>query len=321
MRFRRFTNGSWWDWDGAAWVIVAGAQCETWGSPLASPSASLVAEANAQLVDNGGQPVVETWTDGVLYLFSAGPVIRPCASLGTGLFGLPVGVGATRPFDAAERFPSGDSTGLGFVAPSDVLLYRNMWNDYVLDTIRVASACATSYASLAQNEQNADAKAAESAMSVSLQKTSDDLLALWNLYANQTDDFIVANGGSIVQQYQQAVVTAGSVRQTLVGDKCPMTYIDANNNIVPAVAGPDTGLQVKVISRIEGLGILAKGILQIIVGTAEGAVHVVGSAADWADKQTSKLANVLSEPWPWIAVVAVVGGGLAFYYVPRRRAA
>jgi hypothetical protein len=200
-----------------------------------------------------------------------------------------------------------EAFGLGFVTPGDVLLYRNMWNDFVLDTVRVASGCSQAYASLSQTEQNPAAKAAETAMATSLQKTSDDLLALWNVFAGKTDDFIVLNGADVLKSFQDTVVTAGNVRATLVGDQCPMSYIDANAQIVQASTGPDTSLQVQVISRIEGLGILGAGVLQIMVGTAEGAVHLVGSAAQWAGRQAEKAANILGTPFPWIAV-AVAGG-------------
>lgn len=87
----RFFDGGWWWWDGYGWAAYSGAQCTSWGAPLAAPPADLASEAIAQVSANGGQPVVETWTDGITYLFAAGPVIRPCAALGYALSGSPVG--------------------------------------------------------------------------------------------------------------------------------------------------------------------------------------------------------------------------------------
>jgi Transglutaminase-like superfamily len=91
--FRRFFDGFWWDWDWDrdTWVYIAGEQCERWGDPLSAPPAALVDEASAQLADNGNNPVIEQWEDGVLYLFSAGPIIRPCVATivaATGVYGL-----------------------------------------------------------------------------------------------------------------------------------------------------------------------------------------------------------------------------------------
>lgn len=212
-----------------------------------------------------------------------------------------------------------DGFGLGFTTPGDVLLYRNMWNDYVIDTVRVSAACAQAYGSLAQNEQNAAAKAAEEQMSVSLQKTSDDLLALWNVYAGWSDDLIVGNGAQILKSYQDTVVTAGNVRATMAGDKCPMSYIDKNGQIVAPVDGPDKSLQVQVISRIEGLGILAGGVLEIIEATGAGAVKFVGTAAQWAGKQAEKAANILSTPWPYVAIAVVAGGVIVWRTWPKSR--
>lgn len=62
------------------------------------PSVALRAEAIAQLAASDGQPVTETWDDGVMYLFEAGPIVRPCISTASdGLYGLPAGLGANEP--------------------------------------------------------------------------------------------------------------------------------------------------------------------------------------------------------------------------------
>lgn len=250
----------------------------------------------------------------------------------TGLEGIPadgefVGVGAVGRFVApssdAERLSLGgriaQGFGLGLVTPSDVLLYRNMWNDYVLDTVRVARGCSDAYGALAADEQNPQAKQAELELQTSIGKMSDDLLSQWNVFAGKSDDFIVTQGADIVQTLQQTVISAGTVRQTLSQtDKCPMSYVDATGQIVSPVEGPDTSLQVSVISHIEGLGILGAGILQILVGTAEGAVAAAGGVADFVGKQAGAAARILSTPWPWIALLVVVGGGLAVYYVRPR---
>lgn len=209
--------------------------------------------------------------------------------------------------------------GLGIFTPGDVLLYRNMWDDYVLDTVRVCQSCSAEYTSLAQGEQNPAAKDAENALATSIGKMGDDLLAQWNVFAGKSDDFIVLNGATIVETFQNTVKSAGNVRASLEQNHCPMSFLAQDGSIQTPSPGPDTSLQLQIISRIEGVGVLAAGILEILVGTAEGTVQVVGKAADFAAQQAKGIAGALSTPWPWLLVATVVGGVLVWKYVPSRR--
>jgi hypothetical protein len=81
-RLRRFFRGIWWGWDGWDWVPIEYPTC-SWGAPLQNPPGDLYAEAIRQ-ISAQGPGVIETWTDGVTYLFGPGPSIYPCVG---GLYG------------------------------------------------------------------------------------------------------------------------------------------------------------------------------------------------------------------------------------------
>jgi alkylation response protein AidB-like acyl-CoA dehydrogenase len=83
-----------------------------------------------------------------------------------------------------------------------------------------------------------------------------------------------------------------------------------------------------VIARIEGAYISTKGVLQILgygVGEIlEGATDQAQAAAKGLKETAQGISKAITSPWTWIgisAVVAVVGGGLLVYYMPRSRSA
>jgi hypothetical protein len=82
-RLRRFFRGFWWGWDGWSWYVIAAPTC-AWGPPLQNPPGDLYAEAVKQVAAQG-PGVIETWTDGVTYLFGPGPSIYPCVGGLTGV--------------------------------------------------------------------------------------------------------------------------------------------------------------------------------------------------------------------------------------------
>jgi hypothetical protein len=207
--------------------------------------------------------------------------------------------------------------GLGLVTPGDVLAYRTAWNQYVLDTVRVANNCASAYTALAAKETDPSTKAILTGLSKTTQTQSDSLLAAWNIYANMTSADIVINGSTILQSYQQTVVSASKVRDNVTTGTlhCSLVYTDSSG-VHQAIAGVDPNVQAQIIARIEGLGILASGILQILVATTTNTLSAVGSAAQWTAKQASNLTSALSTPWPWVAVI--VGAGAFALWELRR---
>ena len=220
--------------------------------------------------------------------------------------------------------------GLGLVTPGDVLAYRTAWDQYVLDTTRVATRCSGDYALAAAGLQNTFPKDADAfnAAGQAIANAGQALLGQWNVFANKSDSYIVLQGASILEQYQATVLSAGQLRNTITkgvvgpqGDSfaCPLVYLDASNQPVFAVDGVDPNVQAQIIARIQGLGILADGVLQILVESTGNALVEAGSAAQWAAQQGKKIVETTTSYLPWIiAGVATIGAaGVALVYAPE----
>jgi hypothetical protein len=216
--------------------------------------------------------------------------------------------------------------GLGIVTPGDVLAYRALWNQYVLDSVGSAQYCATSLNNVAggsQGAQDATTAANLQGQATALDTQATAILTQWNLYANQTDDFIVLQGAQILQTFQQTVVNAGNLRAQMTSSTvtCSLEYIASNGQLTIAVPGPDPSLQAQVIARIEGLGILGSGILQILLGTASNALQAGGSATQWVAKTAGNLVETVLSPW-WWALAGVVGvSAVGIIYAPEIKGA
>jgi len=216
---------------------------------------------------------------------------------------------------------AGQQIGLGLVTPGDILAYRAMWNQYVLDSVGCAQACAQKYNTAATDPANAALKDTFTAYGTALQQSADALQSDWNLWHDQAADIIVLQAADILQQQQEAVLYAGNVRQQIKTSTLPciFVYVNSKGQAVNAVPGADPSVQVQVIARIEGLGILSSGVLQILVEVTIYSLQAVGSATQWAAEQGSKLATALSTPWPWAAAIAVAGAVVVYEVWPRSR--
>ena len=106
-----------------------------------------------------------------------------------------------------------------------------------------------------------------SGLSDAIQKQADALQSLWNIYANKSASFIVLQGASMLQSFQDTVLSAGQVRENITTGtlSCSLSYVNSQGQLVQAIPAADPSVQAQVISRIEGLGILAQGVLQILV--------------------------------------------------------
>jgi hypothetical protein len=204
--------------------------------------------------------------------------------------------------------------GLGFVTPGDVLAYRTAWNEYVLDTVRVADECAAAYASLAAQKAQTDPQTSAqlAAIGTNIATASSDLLTQWNIWANTSDSTIVLQAATILQQQQDTILSAGTVRNMVSTGTltCQPTFVDSNGNVVTWIAGVDPNVQAQIIARIEGLGILASGTLQILIGATGEALKEVGSAAQWLGQQGKQTIAWITSPVTWLLV-----GGLAAFAI------
>lgn len=197
--------------------------------------------------------------------------------------------------------------------PMDVLRYRAMWDQFVLDTVRTANECASAFAAVAANQLDPELKANLAGQGQAIQTQAADILKLWNTWHDQSDASIVINGAEILKSQQDVVLDSGNLRQQITQGPltCALTYHDAQGNVVQATPGPDESTQAQVIAYIEGLGILAGGTLQVLGRAGGGALQTVGDASQYLAKSSSWLLS----PWTWgIAGTLLVGTVVVVVY-------
>jgi hypothetical protein len=237
------------------------------------------------------------------------------AGEGAGLF---IGVGR----HAEPRWdyvPSMERVGAGLVTPGDILAYRAAWNEYVLDTVRAGLECGAAYQGVAAEKQATDPTTAATLAGIGTATTNaaNSLLSQWNVFANTSDSTIVLQGATILQSFQATVLAAGANRASMTTGtlKCQLNYVNDQGVVVDCVPGVDPSVQAQIIARIEGLGILASGILQILVTAAGDALVTVGSASTWLAEHGKNLVAFTLSPWVWGGiVVSVVGLGALLIY-------
>jgi hypothetical protein len=241
------------------------------------------------------------------------PKFTPEAERGKGTF---VGAGKARQDGAmvttheAIFGRGGDrSIGAGLVTPGDILAYRAVWDQYVLDTVRVCLDCGQALQDSAAQQNNSESPVA-AALGKQWVADGNNLYAQWNIWQNLSDSNKVLQGAAILQSYQQTVLACGTERGLLTSGTitCSLTYHDAQGQVVAAAPGADPSLQVRAIARLEGLGILGDGILQILVQGAGDALVEAGSAASYAAKLAANTTSWLLSPWTWAIAGTLVFG-------------
>jgi hypothetical protein len=161
----------------------------------------------------------------------------------------------------ANPFEQSGTSGIGaLVTPGDVLAYRQTWDDYVTGTARAALACAAAL----------DAAAPGSLAAQTERTNSDAIMLRWNEYAGWDDDAIVLEAAGILESFQDTVLKVGQFYQPAIAADCPAIVLPTP---------PTTAVQAQVIGRIEGLGILTHGVLQLLGKGAGGALDTLGAIA------------------------------------------
>lgn len=250
-------------------------------------------------------------------------------------------LGAPPPPVPPVKPPPAPPPNFGFITPGDVFAYRTAWNQYVLDTARVTYLCASEYLQIATNLQQTYPRdaAAFQAYGQSLNKAADAVVSDWNLWANSGANFIVLEASPILQSFQKTVLQAGDLRAQISNGptltvngvphsvECPLVYVtydeQGQEHVYQAATTLDPNVQAQIIARIEGFGVLAEGVLQILLETAGKGLETAGSAAQWLGNQGKKLVEqttgltaFLLNPWT-IGVAALLVVGTVVYVVYR----
>jgi hypothetical protein len=206
----------------------------------------------------------------------------------------------TGPIRAGADAPATPPTH-GIVTPGDVLAYRALWDDYVTGTARAAVAYpAPAPANI--NLQRYGAHPPDASIlqlqADTEQSYSDAIMLRWNVHANTPDATILLNAGSILQDFQDTVLRVGQFYQPLIAEDCPAVAL-------PAVPSEDA--QTQVIARLEGLGVVVHGVLQLLAIGAGGALDTYGAIGSVVKKG----AEAITSPLPWICLGLAGVGALA----------
>lgn len=147
------------------------------------------------------------------------------------------------------------------------------------------------------------------------------ILSQWNAWKGRSSAEMVAGADTFLRSHQDVVMT--------VGGDLTKKLLEIGRNLkfeieLPEV--PEFTEQQLLRAQIEGAYITTKGVLQILGYGANETLKMVGDVSeavgDGLSATARKLPQAVPTPWTWIgvsAVLAVVGGVLLVYYVPRRK--
>jgi hypothetical protein len=192
---------------------------------------------------------------------------------------------------------------LGIVLPGDVLAYRNAWQPYVFASIAQMSLCAQAIDNILASDPQGGVYDIFRGEAQALHQAADGnglILQWWNKFAGMTDDQIVAGAADILRGHQTTVIEVNRLRNVAIEFGCTQGWPDP----------PSYFDQLRIIDRIEGLGILAKGELSIAGKAANQFVNFI-------DRKTNQLADTLTSPWFLGGAVAIGATLLGLAYAPQ----
>ncbi len=190
----------------------------------------------------------------------------------------------------------GDVGALDFATPGDVVAYRTLWDPYVMGVARAIDTCASSQT--------------DPVVAQALQADASAIAELWNLYAGWSDDEVLVDAYNILKSYQHTVMLVGTRFVGQLQLYCPTATL-------PPI--PSADAQTDLIARLEGLEIVAHGVLQLIGTGAGGVLEMFGSIAKPPAPATLDLVKSLS--YAVVAAAVAYTAGQVFTTVRAFRGA
>jgi hypothetical protein len=240
---------------------------------------------------------------------------------------------------ALRRSPAFRDWGLGdaSVWPSDLLAYRQQWEPFikahlelwrylnsVLESVPDAQQCPAGIFNAAPSTLSLPMQQFCAALAITRIRVSDTdpdgIQPQWNAWKGKSSAEILAGTGPMLKWHEGVVLrTGGQYKDDLV--RIAKTWNIPHHFEFPPT--PPFSEQQDIITRIEGAGLAAQGLLQIIgYSTGEvlvGAANTTQALAEGLRDTAKAIPKVLSNPWTWIgvaAVAAVAGGVLLTRYAP-----
>ena len=195
----------------------------------------------------------------------------------------------------------------GIVTPGDVLAYRRMWDSYVVETVRAAIACADAWDAAAQSGDVSGINTSQFKMppdattmhlwATQERQNAESLLSRWNAHADTPDWQLLAQAGDILIDFQKAVLRAGQIYRPNIAQDCP--------KLAEGLPPPPTfDFQAQAIGRLEGLGVVAHGLLQLLGIGVSGVLDTAGAIG----QKAADVVRTVTSPAPWLALGLGLGG-------------
>lgn len=194
------------------------------------------------------------------------------------------------------------------ISVGDVLAYRTLWDPYVMDSIRAINLCADSFDGVAKNPPAGYSSQELSDNATSYRKVADLFLQDWNQFAGKQPLEIVAESTIILNAQQDLVKRVGAMHTSAT--MC---------SGLKDVKAPSVDAQNEVLSRLEGLGIVTQGVLQLFTDSTTAGLQVI--ARDVVAPIAKGAATSLWDAIPWWGWVAGGVVGLAIVGPPVLAAA
>lgn len=230
--------------------------------------------------------------------------------------------------------------GVGLGDVGDLLAYRQEWEPFIaghlalwkqmneyLETQSTAKQCPPGIFSASQIGANLSMPTQVFCAQLSLTRTmiSDTniggIVPRWNAWKDKSSADMIAGASAMLEWHQEVVMGVGGPDKDKLLQIVRSWKLDPNDFKLPDV--PPLSVQQDIISRIQGAYITTKGVLQIIGYGANDTLKATGDVAQAVAQGLTDTAKALPRAVNWALIagavaVAVVGGALVVYYVPRR---
>jgi hypothetical protein len=238
--------------------------------------------------------------------------------------------------------------GAGAASPGDVLSYRALWDDYVLQTVCAYNALAWALGFLIQGQSppntidvtatgiagipycvrtiptwnyqlplvdttqfgdNPPTVAELTSVQTAAIGSASALLDRWNVWSGLSDYEIVQDAAQILTSMQGVVSDTGNTERPYLSKYSPALG-------AAIVQGPSQSKQAQIIAQLEGAKIVAGGVLTVFGFGLQGAIDSTATLGQWTAQHVKDLgegatglAAFLLNPWTiGIAAVLIVGG-------------
>jgi hypothetical protein len=188
-------------------------------------------------------------------------------------------------------------TPIGWIyTPSDVMVYRSTWDGFVKGVAAAEKVAGEAWAAAAAGQTpstpintaqfspppNAKLMQAIADMHAGRGDNDGTILQFWNAYAGLTNAEIVYLAHDILLSEQRAV-------ESIISVNIPQLQLDCPELALPSL--PSLDVQATAIAHIEGLSILASGILQMFTMGAKGVVVKVAEVGQEVVDRAKELSS------------------------------